>query len=59
MATGYQSKFKGSEVDEYLSYAKKIKEDGLEPQLLKGYATENYVKSAISEAVINAINASY
>ena len=28
---GYQSKFRGSEVDEYLEYVKKLKEEGLEP----------------------------
>ena len=41
MATGYQSKFKGSEVDEYLSYAKKLKEDGLD---LSDYAKKEDLK---------------
>ena len=39
---GYQSKFRGAEVDAYLDYVKKLQEEGLDPS---AYATKEELKS--------------
>lgn len=49
---GYQSKFKGSEVDEYLDYAKKLKEEGLD---LSDYAKKEDLEG--KQDVISDIDA--